>query len=46
MQKSFTGLSGFIEDSKGKLKEVQKVATGWGPKIEELGREVRGLKDA
>jgi hypothetical protein len=46
MQQSLTSLSGFIEDFKWKLKEVEKLATEWGAKIEELGREVKGLKDA
>jgi hypothetical protein len=46
MLQSLTGLSGFIEDFQGKLKEVEKLATVRGAKIEELGREVRGLKDS
>jgi hypothetical protein len=37
MQQSLTGLSGFIEDFKGKLKGVEKLATERVAKIEELG---------
>jgi hypothetical protein len=46
MQQSLTGLSGFIEDFKGKLKEVENLATESGAKIEDLGGEVRGLRDS
>jgi archaellum component FlaC len=46
MQQSLTSLSGFIADFKGKLNEVEKLATERWAEIEELGREVRGLKDA
>jgi hypothetical protein len=46
MQQSLTGLSEFIDVFKGILKEVEKLATERGAKIEELGRGVRGLKDS
>jgi hypothetical protein len=46
MQQSLSGLSGFVEDFKSQLQDVKRGAKERGDKVDELGRDIRGLMEA